>query len=44
MIVPVFVNIFNEIAADNPTEDTSLPLMTQITGASWASSPTTGIS
>jgi type IV pilus assembly protein PilC len=31
VIVPVFVGIFDEIAADNPTEDTSLPLMTQIT-------------
>ena len=31
VIVPVFVDIFKEIAADNPTEDTSLPLMTQIT-------------
>jgi type IV pilus assembly protein PilC len=31
LIVPVFVNIFNEIKADNPTEDTSLPLMTQVT-------------
>jgi type IV pilus assembly protein PilC len=31
LIVPVFVGIFEEIAADNPTEDTSLPLMTQIT-------------
>ena len=30
-IVPVFVGIFNEIAASNPAEDTSLPLMTQIT-------------
>jgi type IV pilus assembly protein PilC len=35
VIVPVFVNIFNQIKADNPAEDTSLPLMTQITvGAS----------
>jgi type IV pilus assembly protein PilC len=31
VIVPVFVNIFDEIKADNPTEDTSLPIMTQIT-------------
>ena len=31
VIVPVFVGIFDEIAADNPTEDTSLPLMTQMT-------------
>jgi type IV pilus assembly protein PilC len=31
LIVPVFVGIFNEIAADNPTEDTTLPLMTRIT-------------
>jgi type IV pilus assembly protein PilC len=31
--VPVFVGIFDEIAADNPTEDTSLPLMTQMTMA-----------
>jgi type IV pilus assembly protein PilC len=30
-IVPVFVGIFNEIAADYPGEDTSLPLPTQIT-------------
>jgi type IV pilus assembly protein PilC len=35
IIVPVFVGIFEEIRADNPTEDTSLPVMTQITvGAS----------
>jgi type IV pilus assembly protein PilC len=35
VIVPVFVGIFDEIAADYPNEDTSLPLMTQITvGAS----------
>ncbi len=33
VIVPVFVGIFDEIAADNPSEDTSLPLMTQITVA-----------
>ena len=33
VIVPVFVGIFDEIAADNPTEDTSLPLMTQMTMA-----------
>jgi type IV pilus assembly protein PilC len=31
VIVPVFVGIFDEIRADNPTEDTSLPLMTQMT-------------
>src|SRR5919109_4092503 len=31
LIVPVFVGIFNEIAADNPSEDTTLPLMTRIT-------------
>jgi type IV pilus assembly protein PilC len=31
VIVPVFTGIFEEIAADNPSEDTSLPLMTQIT-------------
>src|SRR5919108_378989 len=31
LIVPVFVGIFEEIAADNPSEDTSLPMMTQIT-------------
>ncbi len=31
IIVPVFVGIFDEIKADNPTTDTSLPLMTQIT-------------
>jgi len=30
VIVPVFVGIFDDIAADNPTVDTSLPLMTQI--------------
>jgi len=30
-IVPVFVGIFNDIAADNPQADTTLPLMTQIT-------------
>jgi type IV pilus assembly protein PilC len=33
MIVPVFVGIFDEIQADNPNEDTSLPLMTQMTMA-----------
>jgi type IV pilus assembly protein PilC len=33
VIVPVFVGIFQEIQADNPTEDTSLPLMTQMTMA-----------
>jgi type IV pilus assembly protein PilC len=31
VIVPVFIGIFDEIKADYPTEDTSLPLMTQIT-------------
>ncbi len=31
LIVPVFVGIFDEIAKDYPSEDTSLPLMTQIT-------------
>ena len=31
IIVPVFVNIFDEIKADSPNTDTSLPLMTQIT-------------
>ncbi len=31
IIVPVFVNIFNQIKADNPAEDTSLPIMTQMT-------------
>jgi type IV pilus assembly protein PilC len=31
LIVPVFVGIFEEIKADNPNEDTSLPLMTQMT-------------
>ena len=31
IIVPVFVNIFNEIKADSPNTDTSLPVMTQIT-------------
>jgi type IV pilus assembly protein PilC len=31
VIVPVFVGIFDEIKADNPGEDTSLPLMTQLT-------------
>ena len=30
-IVPVFVGIFEEIAADTPGADTSLPLMTKIT-------------
>jgi type IV pilus assembly protein PilC len=30
-IVPVFVGIFDQIAAEHPEEDTSLPLMTQIT-------------
>ncbi len=33
VIVPVFVGIFNEIAQSNPTEDTSLPIMTQMTVA-----------
>jgi type IV pilus assembly protein PilC len=31
VIVPVFVGIFDQIAADYPEEDTSLPIMTQIT-------------
>jgi type IV pilus assembly protein PilC len=31
VIVPVFIGIFDEIKADYPAEDTSLPLMTQIT-------------
>ena len=31
VIVPVFIGIFDEIRADYPAEDTSLPLMTQIT-------------
>jgi type IV pilus assembly protein PilC len=31
VIVPVFVNIFNEIAADNPNVSNQLPLMTRIT-------------
>src|SRR3954470_21294089 len=31
VIVPVFVGIFDDLAANNPTMDTSLPLMTQIT-------------
>jgi type IV pilus assembly protein PilC len=31
VVVPVFVGIFKEIAAEQPGEDTSLPLMTQIT-------------
>jgi type IV pilus assembly protein PilC len=30
-VVPVFVNIFNELAAQNPTVSSKLPLMTQIT-------------
>jgi type IV pilus assembly protein PilC len=30
-VVPVFVGIFNELAAENPTVDASLPVMTQIT-------------
>jgi type IV pilus assembly protein PilC len=33
VIVPVFVGIFDDIKADYPTEDTSLPLMTQMTVA-----------
>ena len=33
VIVPVFIGIFEEIAADNPSEDTSLPLMTKVTVA-----------
>jgi type IV pilus assembly protein PilC len=33
VIVPVFIGIFDEIRADYPNEDTSLPLMTQITVA-----------
>ncbi len=33
VIVPVFIGIFDEIKADYPAEDTSLPLMTQITVA-----------
>jgi type IV pilus assembly protein PilC len=31
VIVPVFVGIFDELKADYPQEDTSLPMMTQIT-------------
>ena len=31
VIVPVFVGIFEEIAQANPNEDTSLPIMTQMT-------------
>jgi type IV pilus assembly protein PilC len=31
VIVPVFVNIFNQLAASNPEVGTSLPIMTQIT-------------
>src|SRR5919108_5132891 len=31
LIVPVFVGIFNEIAAETPGESNELPLMTQIT-------------
>jgi type IV pilus assembly protein PilC len=30
-VVPVFVSIFKELAAENPTVDSSLPAMTQIT-------------
>jgi type IV pilus assembly protein PilC len=33
VIVPVFIGIFDEIAKDYPEQDTSLPLMTQITVA-----------
>ncbi len=32
-VVPVFVGIFKELAAENPTVDSSLPVMTQITVA-----------
>jgi type IV pilus assembly protein PilC len=32
-VVPVFVNIFNQLAAENPTVDSSLPAMTQVTVA-----------
>ncbi len=32
-VVPVFVGIFKELAAENPTVDSSLPAMTQITVA-----------
>src|SRR5436190_16984380 len=32
VIVPIFANIFTELSADNPNEDNSLPMMTQITG------------
>ena len=31
VIVPVFVNIFNQLAASNPEVGTSLPFMTQVT-------------
>src|SRR3954449_8528474 len=31
LIVPVFVGVFNQIAADHPGDDTSLPIMTQMT-------------
>jgi type IV pilus assembly protein PilC len=30
-IVPIFIGIFNDIAADNPDADATLPVMTQIT-------------
>jgi type IV pilus assembly protein PilC len=33
LIVPVFVGIFDQLAAENPTVDASLPFMTQITVA-----------
>jgi type IV pilus assembly protein PilC len=33
VIVPVFVGIFDDLKADYPNEDTSLPMMTQITVA-----------
>lgn len=33
VIVPVFVGIFDQMAADNPNVDTSLPVMTQMTVA-----------
>jgi type IV pilus assembly protein PilC len=31
VIVPIFANLFNEIAADSPGESAQLPLMTQVT-------------
>ena len=43
-IVPVFVGIFEEIAAENPGESSELPLMTQITVAVSTSSPGSGSS